>query len=92
MLLDLIQRNSQPIPWLSEIVAEGPIEILPVQCLYELMLSHIEKVIKVLSSSTEANAGDKLTKKVQASEAAKSMQLLQHLQVILHGSVAEIRS
>ena len=80
-LLDLIQRNSQPMPWLSELVAEGPIEILPVQCLCELMLGQIEKVIKALNSSADASTGDKLAKKVKASEDAKNMQLLHHLQV-----------
>ncbi|CAG7822634.1 unnamed protein product [Allacma fusca] len=89
-LLDLIQRNSQPMPWLSELVAEGPIEILPVQCLCELMLGQIDKIAKALAhASAESSSGEKVSKKHKATEDSKNLQLLQHLQKGVHATTAE---
>lgn len=45
-LLDLIQKNSQPMPWLSQLVSEGSFDMLPIQCLCEFLLGQTEKLLK----------------------------------------------
>jgi len=93
-LLDLIQKNSQPMPWLSELVSEGSFEILPVQCLCEFLLGQTHRMMKnVLMESVKvikdsALVVEKSSKKLKLSimeptskEDLRSLQLLQYLQV-----------
>lgn len=95
-LLDLIQKNSQPMPWLSQLVSEGSFDMLPIQCLCEFLLGQTEKLL----SKTKTNdvvkteeAPEKSPRKHAKGAAAvipetpkdaKTLQLLHHLQNVIH--------
>lgn len=95
-LLDLIQKNSQPMPWLSQLVSEGSFDMLPIQCLCEFLLGHTDKLLKSKGNDivkSEDIAPEKSPRKHSKGAAppvpevpkdAKTLQLLLHLQNVIH--------
>lgn len=93
-LLDLIQRNSEPMPWLARLVSEGSFDILPDQCLCEFLMGHMPALERALTLSRNEDSvpGRSPRKGVKGQiasvvdlglnkEDAKLLQLLQYLQV-----------
>jgi hypothetical protein len=90
-LVDLIQRNSQPIlNRLSELVSEGSFEALPVQCLCEFLLQahRLKKLImadngQALRGADSSEKGIKKISKIAdaAKEDMKAVQLVYFLRV-----------
>lgn len=97
-LVDLMQRKTESMPWLSELVTEGSFEILPVRSLCEFMLGQTDRLVRMHNAEAEGGeigGGDKSPKKSHKSQAqtaeafkddAKSLQLRQYLQVIFAAS------